>query len=302
MADHLTGISVFVEAVEAGSFSAAAERLHLSRSAVAKTIARLEERLGTRLFHRTTRSQSLTTEGQLYYEHCKQALQELRAGEALLESGRKTVSGRLRVSMPVLFGRYCVAPVLTELARRHPELALELSFSDRNVALIEDGFDLAVRSGRLAGEGLVSRRIARHRMSLCAAPAYLEERGTPDTLDDLRSHDRIVYQNAGRRRSWLFPRENDRPMEIEPEARLYFDDLEAIADAAATGMGLAWLPSWLIQPRLQTGTLVPVLEKVPPFTIDIHALWPQTPRLPYRIRVAIDALVEALPGYAATTI
>lgn len=293
MSDRLTGISVFVEAAEAGGFSAAAERLHLSRSAVAKTVARLEERLGTRLFHRTTRNQSLTTEGQLYYEHCRQALQELRAGEALLESGRKTVSGRLRVSMPVLFGRYCVAPVLTELAKQHPQLTLELSFSDRNVALIEDGFDLAVRSGRPAGEGLVSRRIAQHRMCLCAAPGYLAERGTPGTLDDVRSHEHIVYQNAGRRHSWLFPRENEGPLEIEPEARLYLDDLEAIADAAAAGTGLAWLPSWLIQSRLRAGTLVPVLEQVPPFTIDIHALWPQTPRLPYRIRVAIDALVEA---------
>lgn len=293
MADRLAGISVFVEAVEAGGFSAAAERLHLSRSAVAKTVARLEERLGTRLFHRTTRSQSLTTEGQLY-EHCKQALEQLRAGEALLESGRKTVSGRLRVSMPVLFGRYCAAPVLTELAKQHPELTLELSFSDRNVALIEDGFDLAVRSGRPTGDGLVSRRIAQHRMCLCAAPAYLAERGAPGALHELRSHSRIVYQSAGRRRSWLFPRENDRPMEIEPEAQLYFDDLEAIADAAAAGMGLAWLPSWLIRARLQSGTLVLVLEKIPPFTIDIHALWPQTPQLPYRIRVAIDALVESL--------
>lgn len=294
MADSLVGIPVFLEAVDAGSFSAAAERLHLSRSAVGKTIARLEQRLGTRLFYRTTRSQSLTTEGQLYYEHCRRALEALRAGEALLESGRKKVSGRLRVSVPVLYGRYCVAPALTELAKQHPELTLELSFSDRNVELIEDGFDLAVRSGRLSGDGLVSRRITQHHMCLCAAPTYLAEHGTPGTLEELRSHDRIIYQSAGRRRSWLFPQQNGRPVEIESAARLCFDDLEAIADAATTGMGIAWLPSWLIRERLHTGELLQILANHSEYSFDIHIVWPQTPHLPYRIRVAIDALVESL--------
>lgn len=295
MADPLNGVTVFVEAAEAGGFSAAAERLHLSRSAVGKTIARLEERLRTRLFHRTTRSQSLTAEGQLYYEHCKRALEQLRAGRALLESGRKTLSGRLRVSVPVIFGRYCVAPLLTGLAERHPELELELSFSDRNVELIEDGFDLAVRSGGLEGEGLVCRRIAEHRMCLCAAPTYLQRNGAPGTPAEITAHDAIIYTNAGRRRSWLFPRENGRNEEITPAARLRFDDLEAIADAACAGMGLAWLPYWLIRKRLHSGALQQLLADGPDFSFPIHAIWPQTPQLPYRIRAAIDTLVESLP-------
>ena len=120
MSDRLSGISVFVTAVEAGSFALAASRLHLSRSAVGKTIARLEQRLGVRLFHRTTRSQSLTDDGALFYERCLRALEEIRGAETLLESGKRQVSGRLRVSMPVLFGRMCIAPLLTELTREHP--------------------------------------------------------------------------------------------------------------------------------------------------------------------------------------
>ena len=140
MTDRLKGISVFVTAVEAGSFSLAASRLHLSRSAVGKTIARLEQRLAVRLFHRTTRSQSLTDDGALFYERCLRALEEIRSAETLLESGKQQVSGRLRVSMPVLFGRMCIAPLLTGLAREHPGLELELSFNDRIVDLIEDGF------------------------------------------------------------------------------------------------------------------------------------------------------------------
>src|SRR5882757_11056332 len=129
MIDRLTGVGIFVETVEAGGFSAAATRLNLSRSAVGKTVARLEQRLGVRLFHRTTRSQSLTEDGQAFYERCLKALEEIRQGEAMLESGRREVAGRLRVSMPVLFGRRCAAPLLVGLARRHPKLELELNFS-----------------------------------------------------------------------------------------------------------------------------------------------------------------------------
>src|ERR1700730_11614079 len=170
MSDRLTGVSVFVEAVEAGGFSAAALRLNLSRSAVGKTIARLETRLGTRLFYRTTRSQNLTEDGHAFYERCLRALDEIRMGEAMLDSGRREVVGRLRVSMPVLFGRHCVAPLLTDLARRHPKLELDLDFSDRLVDLMEDGFDLAVRNGAPGeGAGLMVRRLAYQRMTVCAS-------------------------------------------------------------------------------------------------------------------------------------
>lgn len=147
MSEMMDGVEVFVAAVEAGSFAAAAVRLHLTRSAVAKTIGRMETRLDVRLFHRTTRSLALTEDGQGYYERCVRALDELRAGKAALDSGRNEAAGRLRVSVPVLFGRRCVAPVLTQLAAEHPKLELDLSFSDRPVDLIEDGFDLAIRNG-----------------------------------------------------------------------------------------------------------------------------------------------------------
>jgi DNA-binding transcriptional LysR family regulator len=166
VSDRLNGVSVFVEAVEAGGFSAAALRLNLSRSAVGKTIARLEGRLGVRLFHRTTRSQSLTDDGQAFYERCLRALEEIRAGEAMLESGQQEATGRLRVSMPVQFGRRCVAPILSHLAEKHPRLELDLNFSDRLVDLLEDGFDLAIRTGPLdQSAGLMTRRIAYHRES-----------------------------------------------------------------------------------------------------------------------------------------
>ncbi len=295
----LSGVDVFVAAVESGSFAAAAERLHLTRSAVAKTIARIEARLEVRIFHRTTRSQSLTEDGQIYYERCVRALEELRAGEAALDSGRREASGRLRVSMPVLFGRRCVAPVLARLAAEHPRLELDLSFSDRNVDLMEDGFDLAIRNGEIeTGAGLMTRTVSLQRMTVCAAPHYLAEHGRPETLDDLATHRGVVYGRAGRIRSWQFPVEGSAVREVTPPSRLRFDDLEAIADAAEAGHGLAWLPCWLIRERVRSARLVPLLENIPRLVFRTHALWPETPHLTVRVRLAIDALAAALPGSA----
>lgn len=299
MNDALNGIGVFVATVDAGGFSAAAARLNLSRSAVGKTVARLEARLGVRLFHRTTRSQVLTDDGQIFYERCLRALEEMRVGEALLESGRKEAVGRLRVSMPVLFGRRCVAPVLARLARDHPRLELDLSFSDRLVDVVEDGFDLVIRNGTTGGgSGLMTRRIALERMTVCAAPDYLRSAGTPLTPADIADHQAITYGRGGRIRSWLFPRDTAAPVEITPPSRLRFDDLAAIADAAEDGFGLAWLPCWLIRDQIRAGRLVPVLADHQRLVFEIHALWPQTPHLPLRVRLAIDALAKALPTHA----
>lgn len=299
MSEMLNGVDVFVAAVETGSFAAAAERLHVTRSAVAKTIARMEARLDVRLLHRTTRSLALTEDGQGYYEHCLRALEELRAGETALDSGRREAAGRLRVSVPTLFGRRCVAPVLARLAARHPRLELDLSFSDRQVDLIEDGFDLAIRNGEIGdGTGLMTRTVSLQRMSVCASPAYLDRNGRPESLDDLSAHQAITYGRAGRIRTWQFPTGDGGLREATPPSRMRFDDLEAIADAAEAGYGLAWLPCWLIRDRVRLGALVPLLDNTPRLVFRTHALWPETPHLPLRVRFAIDALATALPGSA----
>jgi DNA-binding transcriptional LysR family regulator len=294
----LSGVDVFVTAVEAGGFAAAGERLHLTRSAVAKAIARIEERLDVRLFHRTTRTLSLTEDGQTYYERCVRALEELRAGEAALESGRREVAGRLRVSAPVLFGRYCVAPVLAKIAAQHPKLELELSFSDRPVDLIEDGFDLAIRNGNIGdSDGLMTRTMGQEHIMICGAPSYLAKHGRPERLDDLLRHTGIVYGGAGHIRTWEFSAgERKTLVEVTPPSRLRFDNVEAIADAAEAGHGLAWLPSWLIRDRVRSGALIPLLTDVPSRIFVTRALWPKTPHLPLRVRFAIDALAAALAG------
>lgn len=297
MTDTLKDIPVFVASVEAGSFAQAAVRLHLSRSAVGKSIARLEERLGVRLFHRTTRSQRLTDNGALFYERCLRALEEIRGAESQLETGKHQVNGRLRVAVPVLFGRQCIAPLLIELAQEHPGLELEMSFSDRVVDLVEEGFDMAVRNGALADSSvLVARRLGEHRMVLCAAPDYLLKNGQPQTVDDLRQHTAINYTRAGRVLPWQLMDYDGTSRTFIPRSSLNMDDLQAICDAALAGHGLAWLPCWMVIKEIQQGDLVPLLKQAPDVRFDIHAVWQQTPHLPLRVRIAIDMLVKRLPA------
>ncbi|SCZ41421.1 LysR family transcriptional regulator [Enterobacter hormaechei] len=297
MTDTLKDIPVFVASVEAGSFAQAAVRLHLSRSAVGKSIARLEERLGVRLFHRTTRSQRLTDNGALFYERCLRALEEIRGAESQLETGKHQVSGRLRVALPVLFGRQCIAPLLIELAQEHPGLELEMSFSDRVVDLVEEGFDMAVRNGALADSSvLVARRLGEHRMVLCAAPDYLFKNGQPQSVDDLRQHTAINYTRAGRVLPWQLMDYDGTSRTFIPRSSLNMDDLQAICDAALAGHGLAWLPCWMVIKEIQQGNLVPLLDQAPDVRFDVHAVWQQTPHLPLRVRIAIDMLVKRLPA------
>lgn len=298
MNDRLSGVFTFVQAAEAGSFAAAAQRMGVTRSAVGKSIARLEEQLGVRLFHRTTRSQSLTDDGQVFYERCSRALAELEAASAALDAGRRAPSGRLRVSVPVLFGRSCVAPILLDVARRYPRLSLEVLFSDRCVDLVEKGVDLAVRGGPLADRaGLTSRRLGTQVMVVCAAPAYLAERGRPRSLADLEHHQCLAYGG----RPWRFLDAEGRKQEVEIASRIRFDDMEAIAGAAAAGAGLAWLPSWLVADRIRSGALARVLDDVPGLGCEIYAVWPQTRHLPSKVRVVVDALVARAPALLAVT-
>ena len=295
--DRLASMAVFVKAVDLGSFAAAAVALDLSGPMVGKHVRFLEERLGVRLLNRTTRRQSLTDFGRAYYDRCRLVLAEADAADALAADQLSEPRGRLRVAMPAHFGRHCVTPVLLELARQYPALELDLSLSDRFADLAEDGYDLAIRTGILDDRaGVIARRVARQRMVVCAAPAYLDRHGQPDQIEDLGSYQAIIYHRLGYAvQPWLFARNSQPALEVTPVGRLRLDDLDAIADAATSGLGLAWLPYWLVRERIQAGTLVALLPQQPGFLYDCHALWLQTPHLPLKVRLAVDALAAALP-------
>ena len=299
--DRLESMAVFVRAVDLGSFAAAAVALDLSGPMVGKHVRFLEERLGVRLLNRTTRRQSLTDFGRAYYERCRVVLAEAEAADALAADQFSEPRGKLRVTMPAHFGRHCVTPILLQLARQYPMLELDLSLSDRFADLAEDGFDLAIRTGALDDKaGVIARRVARQGMVVCAAPAYLQRHAEPRRIEDLADHQAIVYRRLGQVvQPWLFVREGQAAQEFIPAGRLRLDDLDAIADAAAEGMGLAWLPYWLVRERIQAGALVALLSDQPRYLYDCHALWLQTPHLPLKVRLAVDALAAALPKLMA---
>lgn len=302
MSERLNGIEAFVAAVEAGNFALAAQRLHLTRSAVGKSVARLEERVGTRLFHRTTRSQSLTEEGHAYYERCRRALIELDAAEAALEAGRLVPTGRVRITLPELIGRARVAPLLLELGTLHPQLILDVTFSDRPVDIVEEGFDLAVRSGSLGDSAVLAARLLGHQwMGVYASPAYLSAHGRPANPQALMTSG-AAHTFAGYAREtgpvpWRFHDEAGRVTEFAAPTRFSFgcNSLEVTALAAIQGVGVARLPAWLVADALTDGRLVQVFDDPRPFGYELNAVWPKARALPLKTRVVIDLLAERMP-------
>jgi DNA-binding transcriptional LysR family regulator len=298
-------MTVFVRAVELGSFAAAAEALGLSAPMVGKHIQFLEQHLGVRLLNRTTRRQSLTDFGRAYYDRCRAILADVDAADAMAAEQLAEPAGRLRVSLPQLFGRVCALPVLSALARKHPALELDLSFTDGFADLAGDGVDLLIRSVSRHGSGLgdqagvIARLLCSDDMVVCAAPAYLAAYGAPAMPDDLSAHQAIMFARFGHPQPWRFPQSNGGIAEFMPRNRYRFDDLSAIADAAADGVGLAWLPRWLVRRQLNNGSLVRVLADQPPLVYDHYAMWLQSPQLPLKTRAAIDALAASLPGLMA---
>ncbi len=281
------GVELFLQVVESGNLTEAAERLNLTRSAVGKGLARLEARLGTCLLQRSTRRQRLTEDGQAYYEHCLRALAELEAAESVLESGRQQPRGRLRVSVPLAFGHHYAAPALWALMDSYPELEIDLCFSDRMIDLVQDGFDIAVRIGPLPDtDRLSARRLGQQVMGLAASPAYLQRKGAIESIEDLAAHRGIAYRSNTAQRSRL----------VSP---LILDDLQAVADAAIAGVGLAWLPSWLIAHYALRGQLQAVLPSYREQPAPIHVIWPTAAHMPAKTRCAIDALVAATPSCLA---
>jgi len=281
------GVELFLQIVESGSLSAAAERLNLTRSAVGKGLARLEARLGTCLLQRSTRRQRLTEDGQAYYEHCLRALAELEAAESVLESGRQQPRGRLRASLPLAFGHHYAAPALWGLMARYPDLEIDICFSDRMIDLAQEGFDIAVRIGPLPDtDRLSARRLGEQVMGLAASPAYLQRRGRIEHIEELAAHRGIAYRSNNVHRSRL----------VTP---LVLDDLQAVADATIAGVGLAWLPSWLIAHYALRGQLEAVLPDYREQPAPIHVIWPTAPHMPAKTRCAIDALVAATPNCLA---
>ena len=282
--DSFSGLESFVRAADLQSFAKASRALGISASAVGKNVARLEQQLGLRLFHRTTRQVRLTQEGALFHERCRRILDELNDARAMMQAAVGTPRGRLRVSLPTIGYRFLL-PVLPAFKARLPEIELDLDFNDRLVDVVEEGFDVVIRSGELDDSRLVARRLGPFRFLLVASPAYLGRRGMPRTPVDLAGHACLRYQfsNSGRIEEWTVP---GLPPLLPLE--LACNNMEAMLGAAVAGMGVAYMPDFLAREALARGELVRVLAPFVDHTGQFSALWPSSRQLSPKVRAFVD--------------
>ena len=281
----------FAETAKHRSFARAAKGLGCAPSTLAKSVLRLEQSLGVKLFHRTTRQVSLTPDGEALYERCQRVLAEVESLQAAAAGTRTLISGPVRIDMPVSFGRKVVIPVLARLAQQHPGLELDLRLSDSQIDLIKEGVDIAIRIGDLRDSAMVARPFAFQTLKLCASPAYLDRRGKPETLADLASHDAIVFRmpGTGRDRAWQLS-QHHKTIEVPVQSRLRLSEGEAMVQAAVHGMGVIQVPDYIAEDALACGALVELLPSMRPAPMPISAVYPSKRLLPLRIRVVVKAL------------
>ena len=285
----LNAMVVFERVVRDGSFTAAARSLGLSKSSVSQRVARLEERLGVRLLQRTTRTLRLTDDGAVYYERCARIAAEVREADAALTEARPVPHGLLRVTAPRLFGDAFLVGIVAEFLARYPQARVDLVLAERLVDLVDEGFDVAIRIGRLDDSELRVRGLGGAPSVYCSSPAYLERRGRPADPDQLKEHDLLVVSDTTRA-TWMFS--GGATSRLSVEGRLRVNSLVVARNVALRGAGIAWLPRFLSDDALRSGELVPILEEFAPPAFPIFAVWPSNRHLSAKVRAFLDLLAE----------
>lgn len=290
--NRLGDISAFLASVKTGSFTAAASSLGLTRSAVGKSIVRLESRMGLRLLNRTTRKLSLTDEGVVVYDRWRQILEDLEEVDAAMAQRKNQPTGTLRLTAPLSFGQRHILPVIDTFLKQWPALRADILFNDRFVDLIEEGIDVAIRIGGLKDDSLIlSRTIGWQQFVTCASPDYLARRGVPETPAALADHDTIFFSGSQRPTPWRFQTQSGLHLHEGP-GRLHIDSSEALREAALSGFGLIHLPTYITADDLQAGKLVEVLKPFRAEPDPIRLIYPSKRHLSPRTRAFIDLLVE----------
>ncbi|NEX62560.1 LysR family transcriptional regulator [Noviherbaspirillum galbum] len=297
--DKFKQIEAFVEVVDKGSLAKAALAQQVTPVMLGRRIDALEKRLGVKLMHRTTRHLTLTEQGMLFLDQCRQLLSELDRAETLVSEGRHKATGHLIVSAPAAFGRKHVAPHAPGFLASNPEVRMSFNLTDRVVDLVREGYDLSIRIGGAIDPNFVAVKLAGNKRVVCATPEYLSRRGTPRTLDDLEHHQCLAFNlQGGQQRGWYF-QEKGKPVTVRVNGSLDCNDGELLHRWACEGLGLAWRSTWEIQSELASGRLVTVLDEYALDHYDIMAVYPQQRHLPAKVRFFIDMLksVYAGPGY-----
>ena len=291
--DRLQTMSVFVAVAEETGFAAAARRLNMSPPSVTRAVSDLEMRLGARLFHRTTRTVTLTEAGDRYLADCRRILNEVEEADRQATRVHASPSGIVRVTGSVVFGRVVLTPILLGLQDRYPEISISALFVDRVVHLIEEGLDIAIRIAQLPDSSLTAIRVGEVRRVLCAAPSYLDRRGRPREPRDLAGHDLIEFSHETPRGEWTFPTAA-KPRNVKVDARIKFNVADPAIAAAVSGRGITRVLSYMIADQVARGDLEIVLPDFEPPPVPVHVVHKEAGQTSARVRAVADFLVDKL--------
>jgi DNA-binding transcriptional LysR family regulator len=300
--DSLTDIAVFVQVVDAGSFTAAADRLGLSKSVVSKYVTRLEDRLGARLLNRTTRRLSLTEVGRAFYERSRLGLHELEEAEAEVSRLQGAPRGVLRINCPMSFGILHISPALPEFLADYPELSVEMSMDDRRVNLVEEGFDLAIRIGELPDSSLIARRLGPCRHVVCGAPAYFRRYGVPRTPEALRDHNAITFKYQDSPGEWHFRTSQGHVIRVPVSGSIQMNNSLGLRQALLHEAGVTLTPTFVVGEDIKAGRLQVVLQEYAAMELSIYAVYPQRRHLSPKVRAFVEFMLERIsdPPYWET--
>jgi DNA-binding transcriptional LysR family regulator len=294
--DRFQLMRLFVRIVETGSFSAVARELDTTQPTVSKQLTALERQLGARLLNRTTRGLSPTEAGATFYDRATRILEDLQEAEASLTQLQNRATGTLRINASVAFGQIFLVPSLFEFRRKYPEIHIDLSLNDRFVDLVQEGMDLAIRLGPLEDSQLVARNLGKSARLCVASPQYLAARGTPSAPQELASHNCITYTYTTTGSEWRFQGDQGMiPVRVFGDFRT--NNAFAILQAAVEGVGVANLPKFMVRGELAAGTVVPVLERYGPMSVDVHAVYPTARFESSKLKLFLEFLQQEVPNY-----
>ena len=294
--DRFENMETFIKVVDAGSMSAAADRMGVAKSAVSRRLKELEGHLGVELFHRTTRRLNLTDTGRTFYQQAVRILEDVLEAELATTQAHGELQGSLKIALPMSFGIMHMGPAINDFLQEHPKIEFDLDFNDREVDLIQEGFDLAIRIANLPDSSLIARRLAPIQQVVFASPDYLDHYGTPKSPDELQHHQCLAYSLINDYKTWRFQDNNSQEIKISITPHLKARVGEFLRDAAVNRQGISVLTTFIVYKEIESGALVPVLTDYIPNPISAYAIYPQTRHLSQRVRQFVDFLVKRFEG------
>ena len=294
--DRFENMQSFIRVVETGSISGAADRLGIAKSAVSRRLKELEAHLGVELFHRTTRRMNLTDSGRAFYHQAVRILDDLMEAELATSQAHGELQGSLKIALPLSFGLLHLGPAISAFLQAHPQIEFDLDFNDREVDLIQEGFDLAIRIASLADSSFIARRLAPIQTVMCASPAYLKRRGAPASPTELIDHQCLVYSLIRDFETWNLYDSKNTLLAAKLRPYLKSSNGEFLRDAAIDGLGIVLIPSFLVYKEIERGDLIPLLTEYKQRQLAAYAVYPQTRHLSQRVRAFVDFLIQRFEG------